>query len=644
MEIIINGKQAVLKKGTSFDFIAENSLFTGSDSYTLTITFPLRGCAENTTIFGHIHRAEVEAKKVVFSCDIRDGAFFKSGTITVTELSDVEVKTQFLEGRSEQNFDETFDDIYLNELDLGYPSARTAVKGNCPNSMRPWPENFWVPLPWVNNSTGNIQNEMFWNSSTQAYRWRHEVYTTESAQTLSFQPYLLYILRRICLQLDYEGDFSALENSNLAYLLICNTLPAAWDATNFALALPHWTLTEFFEELENFLFGNFAINHKAKTITFRFSDALTDDAGEVLLDRVVDSYTATVTQEDKSDYLGAKTLAYEDNGGLMWAYDSCDWYIRQCGKDAKIYDTLDDLLTVAKTLKTCGITVYNFGNGTGTRMTRGYDISSLGHCLFYVTALRMYFVMYCYKAVLYKEANDHKWYRYFNRLYPVNAFGERYAGEDAESVEMKCVPAWIEDTGDSHGRMLYLTCGDMGSTDSWVLTEDNTDSGSSSSATTSTSTRRFVSSDEGSTIDYDAGDLSQGRASRRISNGEQEETDAYFDKIYFGFWDGKQRWSPSQPHPFVDSVEITDDFVAIRTPYSLRLKEGSLDDRRDSLRLIDGKKKYEFSFLSDTMPDPRALFYIRGRRYICEKITATFTESGMSQLLKGTFYRVLSED
>ncbi len=52
MEIIINNKQAVLKEGTSFDFIAENRLFTGSDSYTLTITFPLRGCVQNIAIFG----------------------------------------------------------------------------------------------------------------------------------------------------------------------------------------------------------------------------------------------------------------------------------------------------------------------------------------------------------------------------------------------------------------------------------------------------------------------------------------------------------------------------------------------------------------------------------------------------------------
>ena len=40
------------------------------------------------------------------------------------------------------------------------------------------------------------------------------------------------------------------------------------------------------------------------------------------------------------------------------------------------------------------------------------------------------------------------------------------------------------------------------------------------------------------------------------------------------------------------------------------------------------------------IPDVRSVFLIRGKRYICEKITATFTENGMSQLLKGVFYPI----
>ena len=114
MEITINGQQAYLKKNTSFEYISENPLFTGSDSYTLSITFPLKDCPQNIAIFGHLHRQDVEKNKVVFDCDIRDKAFFKSGSIIVTQISEVEVKTQFLEGRSVQNFDNSFDEIMQN--------------------------------------------------------------------------------------------------------------------------------------------------------------------------------------------------------------------------------------------------------------------------------------------------------------------------------------------------------------------------------------------------------------------------------------------------------------------------------------------------------------------------------------------------
>ena len=58
MIILINKKRAVLKKGTSFDFISETHYFTGADSYTLSITFPIKGCTENIAIFGHIYRKD----------------------------------------------------------------------------------------------------------------------------------------------------------------------------------------------------------------------------------------------------------------------------------------------------------------------------------------------------------------------------------------------------------------------------------------------------------------------------------------------------------------------------------------------------------------------------------------------------------
>ena len=639
MEIIINGKQAYLKKNTSFDFIFENRLFTGSDSYTLSITFPLKGCARNIAIFGHIHRADVIKSKVVFDCDIRDGAFFKSGSITITEISAVEVKTQFLEGRSEQNFDETFDDIYLNELDLGYPTTRIGLSAS--NALQAYPTNNWVPLPWVNNYSGNIQNPYTVGS--------HYVTGFENSyEEHSFQPYLLYILKRICDKLGYTYDFTELEKSQYRTLLICNTLPSAWDAWNFAIALPHWTLTEFFEELENFLFGEFDVNHKAKRIEFHFSNALAKASGEVLIEKVIDSYTAEVSQEDESKYMASCNLKYADNDALLWAYYSCDWFIRANKSKAIVYDKMMDLVKAAEQLKVSGVYegTGRDGRGYSCSMCRGYPSASDGNRLFYCKENDTYFVMYCYKSELFKSQYGKNWYKYYNRLLPVNQFGENYVGEDADEIELKIVPAWIDGTDDKYGNVLFLDCGEMGSSESWTISEDESSSGSSSSFTgarTDNSTAFGRRSYTDSSIDYNAGDLAQGYASYAIGKGNENKTSEYFSVIYVGFWDGQTLTAGHQPHPVVDKVEVWDNFSYSVYNKTLRLNESTASAMRSVMHKIDGKKKYSFSFLSDTIPSPRALFYIMGQRYICEKITATFHESGKSQLLKGVFYRVIDD-
>ena len=159
MQIYVNNRLAALKQGTSFEYVSENRMFSGSDGYTLTITFPLKDCPENLAIFGHINRADVAAQKVIFDCEIRDRGFYKFGSITITEISEAEVKTQFLEGRSEQNFDKTFDKVYINELDLGTPPTTSTSQITPSNAWHPASNSDrCVALPWVNDYSGNIQN------------------------------------------------------------------------------------------------------------------------------------------------------------------------------------------------------------------------------------------------------------------------------------------------------------------------------------------------------------------------------------------------------------------------------------------------------------------------------------------------------
>lgn len=674
MEIIINGQQAFLKKNTSFEYISENSLFTGSDSYTLTITFPLKDCPQNIRIFGHIHRQDVEKSRVTFDCEIRDKAFYKSGVITVTQVNEVEVKTQFLEGRSEQNFNDSFDEIFINELKLGYPASRTPETNPTQEMwLKAYPTVNSIPLPWVNNTSGNMQNEVKRNASGNLV-WA-------SSMALTFQPYLKFLLEKICTVVGYTGDFSALTGTKYQYLLVCNTLPALWFAADYGLALPHWSLTELLEQLEVFLGGEFFINHKEKTVQFEFSHRLAARVADVRIDKVISKYTVDVAKDDRTDYIGSVNFAYEENDNRLWAYRSCRWYIDAHKSEAVVYDTLAQLLAWARTQKESGVETYTTQSGGHSEFySRGYPRGSEAHKLFYARDVDTYFIMYCYKAVLVKTTHisstgeDMHWYKYYNRLEPVNQFGKFIQDDEAEDREMGIVPAWIDDTDEDLGPCLFLECGDMGSVVTWTQETDSSgnttgevsgNGGGSFGGRRAPAAAAGAEAEEGQSggnfsgqrpsygnteydeTDYDSGALAQTRTGKAIEKGEQERGDAYFDKLYVGFWDGVNRQGNLLPHPIVDRIEVRADFTVRYAPYTLRIEENrrGQDEQGVSLKytkVIDGRKKYNFSFLSEQIPDPRAVFYIDGGRYVCEKMTATFhEESGKSQLIKGVFYRII---
>lgn len=595
MEIRINGQLAALKKGTSFEFVAENHLFSGSDGYTLSITFPLRHCAQNLAIFGHLNRMDVIADKIVFDCEIRHRNFYKFGSITVTEINDAEVKTQFLEGRSELNFESSFDDIYINELSLGKP------KNIGPDILTP--AEAWDPvaqnheavaLPWWNDSSDG-QPHNFADYADGNYQW------SETTRDLTWQPYLLYITKKICEVLEYTADFSKWEeNDKLKYLLICNALPGAWDVNDYARALPHWTVTEYFEKLELFLGAEFTIDHRARHVGFAFTQQILRDATPITLDRVVDEHTVEVKAEDeRCEYIEAKNLVYKECGGDMWKYYSCDWFIKAYDKNAVKYDTLKQLMDANKHLAT-----WNGYNSRGSNHNK----------VLYAADVDRYFIIRTVdRTPTGQGAGGHNSYQYKCVLQPINTFGGRIVDdrEDADAVEIEFVPARIDHTEDKYGFCLFL-----------------------SFSTYSESVGGYRSD-----VDFEAFQVTG--AQSMVLAGEKERKGEYYDCIYLGFWDGTIMSDGKLPHPYVEDIVIADDWSSYYQPqFSM-----CLNDRKENahriVHHIDPKKKMAFKFLADNIPDVRAPFIIKGKRYICEKVTATFTENGMSQLLKGLFYPIM---
>ena len=603
MEIRINGKRAMLKKGTSFEYVAENRLFSGSDGYTLSITFPLRHCRENLDIFGHINRMDVIAGKVIFDCEIRDRSFYKFGSITITEINDAEVKTQFLEGRSEQNFDKTFDKVYINELDLGSPpttskSAITPLNAWQPNHANP----VCVALPWVNDYSGNIQNkaEHFVDDALQNrshYEW--SVDTTG----LSWQPYLIYITKKICEAVGYTPDFSKWEDSEeYKYLLICNTLPFAWYMPGFANALPHWTVEEYFEKLELFLGGEFDFDHRGKRISFAFTQATLAEKQPVQLEHIIEEHSTEVkVEEENCEYAEQKNLFYKDCDHEMWKFYSCDWFIKGWQNRVIRYKSLTELMNANK-----GYATWRGQHGRNSNIDK----------LLYAEDCDAYFVIRAVSRQIQVEiraGHIYVYYLYKCRLQPVNIFGGRIVNDDeeADSQEIEFVPAWIDDTEEKYGRVLFLSFS--------AYDEDN------NTTSENDSDHPFM----------------QTHTVSSLAAGEKDKKAEYYDRIYVGFWDGSQNTMGKLPRPWVEDIEIRDDWSNFSyLHFSLRINNRQ-QNRRRIIHNIEPKMKTTFKFLSDTIPDVRSVFHIRGKKYLCEKITATFTENGMSQLLKIVCYPIV---
>jgi hypothetical protein len=170
ISLIINGKEAALKKGASIEYVSENRIFTDADDYSMEIELPLAGCQQNIDIFGMLTRKDVDVDNIFFDAVLQDTNFYKRGAVVITGITQETVKVQFLEKRSYQNFFPRFDEKYINELDLGeWPSMAPASV--TPQQMwSRWQD--YTALPWVNNSSGVLQNCAKWNASLNRYEWK----------------------------------------------------------------------------------------------------------------------------------------------------------------------------------------------------------------------------------------------------------------------------------------------------------------------------------------------------------------------------------------------------------------------------------------------------------------------------------------
>lgn len=637
--ILIDGKRAALPENISFDFIAENRLFSDADDYTLAITLPLKDCPVNKQIFGNINRHGHGLQAAPFDMEIHAGKNTFRGSGIVTAVTQSDIKVQFLRGRSAQNYYSDLDEIYINNLDLGEVpkeyfnrdnvSVQTAWAGHSGGSDI-------VAIPWVNSGTGNIQNDtrlgtpeelgtgtpsawvpgcdQVWN----APKGSDDIQESEDYQLgLSWMPYLYDIAVAICNAIGYQFDFHVWRNSKFYHLLVCNAVPYTWDHL-WATLMPHWSVIEFFRNLEPLIEGYFDIDSVTKKIEFVPMSVTRYIHHTIPLDRIIDEFSSDVFDDsEECKMISERYLGYATQDSKTARAYSCPWLIRELDRNGNVRK-FDDAADLSGTAKSERWRNYRSQAHRPSNREKPTYINFINEENRYVSRRVILGKAVALPGSVFQSEVD----AIVNVPILVNNLGPRNVPDldkdiDSVDLELKFVPPVIDYT--DFRRMPFINLGDYANkTAEPVYDPDETKVG-----------------DEY----YDSVVM------QKIEQGHDDNSAAYFSNITVAFYPGAGECSRggSEIYPIVDNVDF-DTLWEVWKPenreFTLSLQDS--DGKFADIPKIDRKVRYEYTFLSDTLPDVRMNFMIRGKLYVCEKLTATFNAEGMSHKIKGTFWLINS--
>lgn len=610
IQIFVDSQEAMIKKETSFDFVSENRLFSGADDFSFEIVFPLVGCTKNQKIFGVVNKSDVSLNKAVLDCEFFAKGIHKKGALAITQITDAEVKGQFLGGRSAQNFHTSLDDLYINELDLGlFPTVYGREQDPTHDVYEV--RNGFYAFPWWNESKSKLENEMNMNDLTPGRNYGG--FKNQDKKLSLFIP-LATLVHKIARALGYTIANREEFNSQkmVKNMVVCNTTilqdytgndTTYWAGIEYHISsiLPHWTATEFFEKLEMFTGGTFIFNDVTKTITHE----IVKRPQKYHISQVLDSYSYDVDTEEQSEssYIGCSNVAYADGGhSEMYRYN-CEWFVDKSPKmleKLKVIEVANMQTMIQKTKND----IYRLDNIIG---------SDLAYNIIYVKSIDCHFLVTPFLDL--HQKNGAGGWQF--RIVTVNEFGDRKGNTGDKKTELSFVPVCVKYCKDIVADIISIPYDTQGK-------------------------------GAGDTTDKK---YNLNPAYAILKRGKPEDRPTYYDKIYIGyvnsdFWRDEtyHKYFNYAVHPIASNIllshKILQDVSYTIEDFNLRHNDKS-NNTKYCFYDIDPSRKYSFSFLSDEMPDVNSLFIINGNGYICEKLTATISEDGLSPLIKGVFYKVI---
>ena len=333
-ELHLNGLPAVLPSNFNIKVNHENVYLTAASQYTLEIELPLLGCPQNLAIFGHINRIDARRRAVTLSALLTaSGKVILKGSALITSITRTSVKVQLLAGNSEFNFFGKGEGMYINEMGIvvtdeapSYGSDTIdefAIKAYQDALYGPYPEKNCVYFPIFNETLGGtMNNQNFYvvtDVDSQKTSLPYPILDGSGATTgegrretdivaVSPQPYLCWLIDAIIAKMGYQLERNDMIGTPLQQIFVCNP----GNSKIVSKHLPHWTVNEFFRQLEAFL-GMVLVVDDVKRTAALISKRLFFMHNVMHLGNVVDDFEVEVDDDVETDVSVGRT-GYTDNG------------------------------------------------------------------------------------------------------------------------------------------------------------------------------------------------------------------------------------------------------------------------------------------------------------------------------------------
>lgn len=662
--LYLDGNLVTLPADTSVKLTRENPYFASAGDYTLEVTVPLAGCPANRRALGsinfpHASRAGLATRSIPMQLVTDAGTY--TGRALVTSVDQEQAKLQLIAGRSAFDHAIDGDDRYIDRMDLGRawdkfpdrlpldvfnnpdsPDDRCSKDGD-PFSLMPvyirslwhdnahagealnmlrgrWPDTDCVLFPVYSEESAKFCNQLMLEDQ-HAQVWLP--YCQGVAGVLHVtpcapQPYLLEVVERVVRAAGYTPDLAFFKAESCTHLarriIVANTRCTP----DIASMLPHWTLREFVQNVQDALGVVFVVEDRTVSVLPRQEWYGAGHAAAVL-EKVTAAFSADIEAgddaEQKTTSEGNVGYEFTKEDGQLCLPDEV-WQYCQIREFSDIADLRSHAAALGKEEQAKSDTLFidrESGNAYAflhdAADADSYHLCQLDH---YGPLVRTDIRQRDSITKLAVEPLPMKLSRMGNRLHT----GSEEMLDKPSALFPDALPMLCSHDKAEAGPEAY----------SIDLAVNNTED--------ETTRTDYEGSKPGSIpLAYWDGQTTARREDTRTDDAWNNVPCAVGLTFIEHATDGSRILHPhlqlaaALPKEGPFRLKAT----ATRTEYLGTLYRGTAT--------IDTRIEHEFQFL-DRVTDPQLPFVINGRRYACHKLELTLTPQGLDPLKRGYFYEI----